>query len=240
MSNSTGSKEIPQQPFERNPILRHYISFLSVHPPCPSVGDWSAFLQELSRLCLIEEDKPKGMRLDLDAFSHTNRERAAEGFKTYKNVPITYWTTALAGEVGELCNMIKKMERVAHGGIDGGSTHTAASLKKSDLEEEVGGIFIYLDLLSGLLDINLTNAVIETFNSKSEKYKFSQFIKSPESTDNLSALRSENERLKVENADYINALEQWQQFDARVHGALSAASRHIYAKGILDKYKPTT
>lgn len=120
------------------------------------------------------KDQPEGQRLNLDRFSELNRNRAAEGFKTYKNVPITYWTTALAGEVGELCNMIKKQERVARGGIDGGSSYTAASLTPEDLKEEIGGIFIYLDLLSGLLGIDLTDAIIHTFNSKSEKYGFAQ------------------------------------------------------------------
>lgn len=109
-------------------------------------------------------------------FSETNRNRAAEGFKTYTNVPITYWTTAIAGEVGELCNMIKKMERVKHGGIDGGSTYTAANITHKDLAEEIGGIFIYLDLLAGLLNIDLSEAIKETFNSKSEKYGFKQFV----------------------------------------------------------------
>lgn len=114
------------------------------------------------------------MHLDLERFSRLNRERAVEGFKTYQNVPLTYWTTALAGEVGELCNMIKKLERVAHGGIDGGSSYTAASLTDKDLAEEFGGIFIYLDILASLKGINLPEAIVETFNGKSDKYKFTQ------------------------------------------------------------------
>lgn len=116
------------------------------------------------------------MTLNLKKFSEINRERAAEGFNTYKNVPLTYWTTALMGEGGELCNMIKKMERVAHGGIDGGSTYTAANITKEMIEEEIGGIAIYLDLLAGLLDIDLEEAIIKTFNSKSVKYNFKQFV----------------------------------------------------------------
>lgn len=116
-----------------------------------------------------------GLRLDIAAFSKLSAERAETGFKTYRNVPVTYWTTALMGEGGELCNMVKKMERVAHGGIDGGSSYTAASLKKEDLAEEIGGIFIYLNILSGLLDIDMEEAIIETFNSKSKKYGFVQF-----------------------------------------------------------------
>lgn len=153
--------------------------------------------------CQVIEESPqptpnkeegKVLRLDLDKFSDLNRNRAAEGFKTYKNVPITYWTTALAGEVGELCNMIKKQERVAHGGIDGGSSYTAASLTPEDLKEEIGGIFIYLDLLSGLLGIDLTDAIIHTFNSKSEKYGFAQkYI--PETPSPLKEIEWDSRRL---------------------------------------------
>ena len=62
------------------------------------------------------------MPLDLHGFRQLNVERARTGFRCYDNQPLTYWTTALAGEVGELCNMIKKMERVQRGGIDGGSS----------------------------------------------------------------------------------------------------------------------
>jgi NTP pyrophosphatase (non-canonical NTP hydrolase) len=116
------------------------------------------------------------MELNLKNFSELNRQRAEEGFKTYKNVPITYWTTALMGEGGELCNMVKKMERVSHGGIDGGSSYTASEITKDMLEEEIGGIGIYLDLLAGLLGISLEEAIIKTFNSKSEKYGFKQFL----------------------------------------------------------------
>jgi NTP pyrophosphatase (non-canonical NTP hydrolase) len=117
------------------------------------------------------------MKLDLTALRPLNVQRAREGFKCYDNQPLTYWTTALAGEVGELCNMIKKMQRVEKGGIDGGSSYTAKDINKEMLKEEIGGIAIYLDLLASLLDINLEEAIIDTFNSKSEKYGFTQFIK---------------------------------------------------------------
>ena len=117
------------------------------------------------------------MQLNLAALRPLNVQRAREGFKCYDNQPLTYWTTALAGEVGELCNMIKKMQRVEKGGIDGRSSYTAKDINKEMLKEEIGGIAIYLDLLASLLDINLEEAIIDTFNSKSEKYGFTQFIK---------------------------------------------------------------
>ena len=116
------------------------------------------------------------MKLDLAALRPVNVQRAREGFKCYDNQPLTYWTTALAGEVGELCNMIKKMQRVERGGIDGGSSYTAKDISKEMLKEEIGGIAIYLDLLASLLDISLEEAIIDTFNSKSDKYRFSQRI----------------------------------------------------------------
>lgn len=116
------------------------------------------------------------MKLSLAALRPVNVQRAREGFKCYDNQPLTYWTTALAGEVGELCNMIKKMQRVEKGGIDGGSSYTAKDINKEMLKEEIGGIAIYLDLLASLLDIDLEDAIMDTFNSKSEKYGFKQFI----------------------------------------------------------------
>jgi hypothetical protein len=116
------------------------------------------------------------MSFDLHAFRELNVRRARTGFRCYDNQPLTYWTTALAGEVGELCNMIKKLERVQRGGIDGGSSYTAKDIDKNMLKEEIGGIAIYLDLLASLLDIDLQEAIVDTFNEKSEKYGFEERV----------------------------------------------------------------
>lgn len=116
------------------------------------------------------------MKLDLAGLRPLNVQRATEGFKCYDNQPLTYWTTALAGEVGELCNMIKKLQRVERGGIDGGSSYSAKDISREMLKEEIGGIVIYLDLLASLLEIDLEEAIIDTFNSKSAKYNFKEFI----------------------------------------------------------------
>ena len=116
------------------------------------------------------------MKLDLHNFRSLNVQRAIDGFHCYDNQPLTYWTTALAGEVGELCNMIKKIQRVEKGGMDGGNSYTAKDISKEMLKEEIGGIAIYLDLLASLLEIDLEEAIIETFNRKSEKQGFTQFV----------------------------------------------------------------
>ena len=116
------------------------------------------------------------MSLDLQAFRTINIDRARNGFKCYDNQPLTYWTTALAGEVGELCNMIKKLQRVELGGVDGGSSYTAKNITKEMLKEEIGGIAIYLDLMASLLEIDLTEAIIDTFNNKSDQLGFPQRV----------------------------------------------------------------
>lgn len=112
------------------------------------------------------------MSIDLKAFRPINVDRARNGFKCYENQPLTYWTTALAGEVGELCNMIKKLQRVERGGVDGGSSYHAKDITKEMLKEEIGGIAIYLDLMASLLDIDLSEAIVDTFNQKSEQLGF--------------------------------------------------------------------
>ena len=116
------------------------------------------------------------MKLDLAALRPINVQRAKDGFKCYDNQPLTYWTTALAGEVGELCNMIKKLQRVEKGGADGGSSYTAKDITKEMLKEEIGGIAIYLDLLASLLEIDMEDAIIDTFNSKSARMGFPQVV----------------------------------------------------------------
>lgn len=113
--------------------------------------------------------------LDLKEFSKINSERSDKGFNC-ANLPLTYWATALTGELGKLCNMIKKKERVRYGGLDGGSSYTAADITTEMLEEEIGGIFIYLDLLAQELNISLEEAVIKTFNAKSKKLGLKHYI----------------------------------------------------------------
>lgn len=115
------------------------------------------------------------MKLDLQKFREINTKRAVEGFKTYENVPLSFWGCAVAGEVGELCNMIKKMDRVKFGGIDAGNSYKAADIDEAMLKDEIGGIAIYLDLLASLLGISLEDAIVETFNAKSEQYGFIKY-----------------------------------------------------------------
>lgn len=121
-------------------------------------------------LILDEKEEPAALQgeiFDLNKFREISVRRAKEGFKCYDNMPITFWTTAIAGEVGELCNLIKKQGRVIGGGIDGGTSYKAKDITPEMIKDEFGGIFIYLDLLASLMGVSLDEAIIETFNNKS-------------------------------------------------------------------------
>lgn len=66
------------------------------------------------------------------------------------------WGGAAAGEMGELCNLLKKLRR--------GDQPSMA-----DIASEIGDVVIYLDLLAARLNIDLEWAIVHTFNMKSEE-----------------------------------------------------------------------
>ena len=68
----------------------------------------------------------------------------------------TDWGCALAGETGELCNLLKKVRR--------GEPITIESIAK-----EMADIQTYLDLLAARLNIDLAAATIAKFNEKSRE-----------------------------------------------------------------------
>lgn len=69
----------------------------------------------------------------------------------------------LAGEVGEACNILKKLDREIMG-IKG----SRASL--NDLAEELADVIICVDLAAMAAGIDLNDVVKDKFNKTSEKY----------------------------------------------------------------------
>ena len=67
------------------------------------------------------------------------------------------WGCALSGEVGELCNFLKKMSR-------------GDKIPKKHLAHEIGDIMTYLSLLADNLDIELEPAIVEKFNIVSKRW----------------------------------------------------------------------
>lgn len=108
-----------------------------------------------------------------------NVARATEDFKTYQNAGLLYFTTAIAGEVGELCNLVKKLERARVGGPDIGHTSRLKDITPEKLRDEIGGILIYVDLLASLLGVDCDEAIVETFNRVSREIGSKRFLPEP-------------------------------------------------------------
>ena len=71
-----------------------------------------------------------------------------------KNIP-TYWGCALAGETGETCNIIKKLER---DGMD--STNEKGERYIDLLPAELADVFIYTSLTARFFSIDLESAIL--------------------------------------------------------------------------------
>lgn len=79
------------------------------------------------------------------------------------------WSVALAGEVGELCDVVKKLNR-ARDGLRGNKL-TPEELNV-ELAKEIADVFIYLDLLARAAHVDLYAAIRDKFNEVSERNGF--------------------------------------------------------------------
>lgn len=100
----------------------------------------------------------------LGRLREANRSRQAE-WDSQGKLSLSYLGNAIAGEVGEACNVIKKLDREALG-LRG----SRASM--SELAEELADVVIYIDILAERCGIDLELAIVEKFNKTSEKYGF--------------------------------------------------------------------
>ena len=87
---------------------------------------------------------------------NTNRLRCEEVFHPIDGWSPTDWACALAGEVGELCNLIKKLRR-------------GENIPLHELADEAADVQIYLDLLCTRLGIDLSAATVRKFNRISQE-----------------------------------------------------------------------
>ena len=79
------------------------------------------------------------------------------------------WAVAAAGELGEACNTIKKLNR-ERDGLRGNTLDEAAL--RANLAEELADTVIYLSLLAERAFIDLESAVIDKFNVVSRRNDF--------------------------------------------------------------------
>lgn len=83
-----------------------------------------------------------------------------------ENWTLADWSNALAGEVGEACNVVKKLRRPMLGTV--GNDYDPVTYI-AQLGSEIGDVLIYLDLLANAAGLDLASCVSTAFNDKSEK-----------------------------------------------------------------------
>ncbi len=102
------------------------------------------------------------LSMDFETLRAANQERHEEWARG-GDVPLSFRGLELAGEAGEACNELKKLERTRLGIVGG----------KEDLQglkEELADVLICVDLIAMDLGIDLGEALIAKFNRTSEKY----------------------------------------------------------------------
>ena len=81
----------------------------------------------------------------------------------------SYWGNAFAGEVGEVCNLIKKLERdnieLSTSKWNEGQIKTYGEL----LSEELAGSFIYLTLIARYYRIDLESSIINEISKVNKR-----------------------------------------------------------------------
>ncbi len=109
--------------------------------------------------------------------SKVNENRSIKGFgMQLKDWSLSQWSNAVAGETGELCNIIKKVERGDfHKRPENASNNPeynnayAAAQYRVQIGKEAADIVIYLDLLCKREGIDLGVEIVKKFNEVSDR-----------------------------------------------------------------------
>lgn len=112
------------------------------------------------------------MDLSFAELRQANINRNYEWNKGTEPISLTFRCTEIAGEVGELCEAIKKLERLRLG-IAGG-----AELAEKDIDE-FADVIIAVDLLAMDMNIDLSEVIRRKFNKTSEKHGLDTVLTRP-------------------------------------------------------------
>jgi|GEM_PF-1579438 len=86
------------------------------------------------------------------------------------------WATAVAGELGEACNICKKIKR-AEDAVVGNKKADSVLKLRANLADEMADTVIYLDLMAAKAGVNLGQAVTSKFNRKSNELGFPEKLR---------------------------------------------------------------
>lgn len=113
--------------------------------------------------------------MDFRKISEANLRRceASNGFNhRLRDWSQSDWFVAAAGELGEACNVVKKLNRYRDG-IYASTNFKSMALSERELldklRQEVGDTVLYLDLIAHYNGFTLEAAAIEVFDAKSRE-----------------------------------------------------------------------
>jgi NTP pyrophosphatase (non-canonical NTP hydrolase) len=110
--------------------------------------------------------------MTFDELRQKNRERceSPDGFAhALDSWRPSQWSNAMAGEVGEACNLAKKIDRhldATRGNL--GNDSDVEELKRK-LAREIGDVGIYADLFAQRMGTTLEACIRDAFNAKSDQ-----------------------------------------------------------------------
>jgi len=116
--------------------------------------------------------------LDFEVLRQTNLSRCNRWMAKKGGInswDINRWAVACLGEAGEMCNAIKKLNRVEdeYLNINEGDRQLDTKEKAiAKIKQEIGDTAVYLDLIASRLGLNLEDCIREVFNNKSQEYGF--------------------------------------------------------------------
>lgn len=110
--------------------------------------------------------------LTFNRLRDTNVGRCEEVFHPLLSWSPAEWAVAMAGECGEVCNVVKKLRRLQDGTNTAKDPQTFQECKDL-IAAELADTVIYADLLAARLCIDLGDAIKSKFNVVSDRMQSS-------------------------------------------------------------------
>lgn len=101
--------------------------------------------------------------MNLRELNKANVQRCEASFHPLDSWSPTDWATAVAGETGEMCNLVKKMRR-------------GEDIPIENVGKELADIVIYVDLLASRLGLDLSRCIVDKFNEVSVRVGSDVFL----------------------------------------------------------------
>lgn len=119
----------------------------------------------------VVEGSVKAHRMTLRRFQELNARRCPEAFDHELNAwSLAEWSNALAGEVGEACNITKKIKRKLEGiGGRWAARDPDVDVLLARLSDELGDVLAYAALLASAADLDLWTCAARKFDHISQE-----------------------------------------------------------------------